>query len=549
MSAPVGDQTVNVTETEESPQSVTSSSGSDFSDEDRSVSAVGDIVGSKTTMRMIPVGDLSGNASVASKPTLDAAAVGASGGSASVDEPFEDESQEGQLRGSLRAACRQHVLEGGAPPKASAGIFGGSQAAKKHDVQPIKEEAEMGKSRLSKQITSTTAPTSPGPAVGGDPAVLRKHRRRKANREKAAESAVGDDPAVVRRLRPRKAVHRERAAESADGNDPAVVRKIRPRKAVHREQAAESAVDDRPCVWEGSAVGGSAVCGEGQRKRPQLTSRTEARNRIEDEAQAVVLDPIFQDDSPLWVEVHTENKKQGSVQGSGPVAGEHVFCVFNAHCPETLVSELHRHYHAWINGVKHWIFACPDHWQKLLADVPGRPSASSSDKAGKGGPSLPAKEMVGMFSKFNWQYRRTSPNEDAMLDNWSTSRQILTPEKVKTFLDNGYFHIEANELRHTHPAAKNDVDWEHWGASGSGEWTGSSMILPIRLTGSAVGERKYYHRSVTTICFPAFCYLLGHYFTAAEISDAWVKLPLVNAIKKNRGTSAGSRKRKANANW
>ena len=59
-----------------------------------------------------------------------------------------------------------------------------------------------------------------------------------------------------------------------------------------------------------------------------------------------------------------------------------------------------------------------------------------------------------MFSKFNWQYRRTSPNEDAMLDNWSTSRQILTPDQVKTFLDNGYFHIEANELRHKHPAAK-----------------------------------------------------------------------------------------------
>ena len=46
-----------------------------------------------------------------------------SGGSASVaatcgrtSPPFEDESQEGQLRGTLRAACREHVRDGGAPP-------------------------------------------------------------------------------------------------------------------------------------------------------------------------------------------------------------------------------------------------------------------------------------------------------------------------------------------------------------------------------------------------------------------------------------------------
>ena len=50
------------------------------------------------------------------------AAVGASCGNASVaatcgseSPPFEEESQEGQLDGTLRAACRQHVRDGGLP--------------------------------------------------------------------------------------------------------------------------------------------------------------------------------------------------------------------------------------------------------------------------------------------------------------------------------------------------------------------------------------------------------------------------------------------------
>jgi len=45
------------------------------------------------------------------------------------------------------------------------------------------------------------------------------------------------------------------------------------------------------------------------------------------------------------------------------------------------------------------------------------------------------------------------------------------------------------------------------------------------------------------VCFPAFCYLLGRHFTAAEIETAWLKLPLVKPLRKNRGTiNTGDRK-------
>ena len=50
---------------------------------------------------------------------------------------------------------------------------------------------------------------------------------------------------------------------------------------------------------------------------------------------------------------------------------------------------------------------------------------------------------------------------------------------------------------------------------------------------------EYLCRTVVTTCFPAFLYLLGEHFTAREVEDAWVKLPIVKAGKRNRGTSAG----------
>ena len=66
------------------------------------------------------------------------------------------------------------------------------------------------------------------------------------------------------------------------------------------------------------------------------------------------------------------------------------------------------------------------------------------------------------------------------------------------------------------------------------------MLVPVSLKHSptsAVGEEQYYVRSVTTVTFPALCYLLGEQFTAAEIEEVWLALPIVKPGKPNRGTT------------
>ena len=490
----------HIVDVEHSPCSITSSSeyASSYSSDEgffrRSVSAVGDKVG-------VESGPKNRKHRTASRPTMriplhgDIAAVGASGGSASVAatcgstrSPFEEESQEGQLEGSLRAACRQHVREGGEPPIASSVIFGPLQAANSRDDEPR---------------TRSKAPLRPAeaelPAVGG-------------------ESAVGG------RLRTPKAVPREKAA--ARPPSPTV--------------GGESAVGGRPAVGRESAViGDSAVRGEGTRVKANVLPRTVAPKTdigaffSEGEGRGFNDFSIFKDTSPLWRAVAAETRKKGCVIGSGQIAGEHVFCLLNVNSPETTGTELDRNFKVWMNGMKQWLLQRPDFWKKMLEDVPGRPSAS--DKAGKIPPSSPANDMAGMLSKFNWEYRRPSPTDNAFLDSWSKSRQGITSDMLETFLHSGDFNIERNELRHTYPWAKKDVDWTEWGVGNGVDycaWTGSSMLVPISLNDSAVGERTYYQRSVTTICFPAFCFLLGQKFTAAEIGDAWMQLPLVKGGKK-----------------
>ena len=201
-----------------------------------------------------------------------------------------------------------------------------------------------------------------------------------------------------------------------------------------------------------------------------------------------------------------------------------------------------RNYKAWTAEIKNSLKKDPEAWSKLLEDVPGRPSASC-----KGGNA--ADDMLGLIAKFNWQYKRPTPNEFALVDTWAKSRQALTPEHLQFFIYSRNFDIDQDEFRHTHMWAEKEVDWNAWHSNAGGDaalgaWTGSSMLVPASLPSrSAVGERKYYERSVTTICFPAFCFLLRAHFTAVQISDAWLKLPLVMKGKKNRGSNGSGKKR------
>ena len=144
-----------------------------------------------------------------------------------------------------------------------------------------------------------------------------------------------------------------------------------------------------------------------------------------------------------------------------------------------------------------------------------------------------------MMSKYNCQYRRPSPHNFTMLDTWiQTLMTNIPPVERKLFLSELY-NISLDDLQYTYVWDKPDVDWVLWADAPS------SMLVPVF---SAVGEQEYICRSVTTTNFPAFCYLLGEWFTAAEIEKAWLQLPLVKAGKKSRGTS-GSKSKKGWATW
>ena len=145
--------------------------------------------------------------------------------------------------------------------------------------------------------------------------------------------------------------------------------------------------------------------------------------------------------------------------------------------------------------------------------------------------------MKGMFSKYNLQYRRPAPHNLSMLDNWTKNLMINIDQDVfKLFMSEKYA-IDRDQLRHTMVWSYSSVDWIFWG------YKPSSMLVPVASPDSptsAVGEEVYLCRSVTATNFPAFCYLLGEKFTAAEIEAAWLALPLVMPGKRNRGTPAGT---------
>ena len=188
--------------------------------------------------------------------------------------------------------------------------------------------------------------------------------------------------------------------------------------------------------------------------------------------------------------------------------------------------------------MKEWLREAPDHWKTLLSNVPGRPSAPGKG-AGKGilQPS-PANNMKGMLSKYNWEMRHPFPVKCGTLDSWTESQANLDSALLHQF-QSGDFDIAKDNLTHTTIFERKDVDWASWAWAGTS--IGSSMLVPVSVGDSAVGE--YLCRSVTTVCFPAFCYLLGTHFTAAAIETAWLKLPLVKPLRKNRGTiNTGDRK-------
>ena len=107
----------------------------------------------------------------------------------------------------------------------------------------------------------------------------------------------------------------------------------------------------------------------------------------------------------------------------------------------------------------------------------------------------------------------------------------IDQDVFKLFMSEKYA-IDRNQLRHTMVWSYSSVDWISWGDKPS------SMLVPVTSPDSptsVVGEEVYLCRSVAATNFPAFCYLLGEHFTAAEIEAVWLTFPLVMPLERNRG--------------
>ena len=176
----------------------------------------------------------------------------------------------------------------------------------------------------------------------------------------------------------------------------------------------------------------------------------------------------------------------------------------------------------------------------LFADIPRRPHRQDARRPSA---SVAADELVGLLAKYNLQYRRPAPIKLTMLDNWTLSPANNIPVDVVKLFTSEPYHVDVNELRHTHVWQQGNVDWDRWNKQPSSL---PVPVLPVDKLPSAVGEIKYYVRCVTTTTFPALCFLLGKDFSARDIEAAWLQLPIVKSGKKNRGSHGGWSKK---GNW
>ena len=227
------------------------------------------------------------------------------------------------------------------------------------------------------------------------------------------------------------------------------------------------------------------------------------------------------------------------------MADEQIFFLFSVYEGAGLQESLTRNYHAWCNGMKDCVLKWPEEWPEMLGNVPRRPLAPGQTAGTSMLKPSPGSDMKGLFTKYTWQYRMPSPISYVMIDEWTKSQGIPDRELLM-FFQGGEFDIEKGDLKRTPIWKAEDVDWESWCSESPsfkliGTDIGSSMLVPVSFDRSAVDE--YYIPSVFAVCFPAFCYLLGKQFTAAEIEDAWLKLPIVKPGKKNRGAASHTRRK------
>ena len=150
----------------------------------------------------------------------------------------------------------------------------------------------------------------------------------------------------------------------------------------------------------------------------------------------------------------------------------------------------------------------------------------------------------GMLGKYNYEYRRPFVGDlFPELDSWTmTFRDTpsMTFRDRLDYLRGHFFHVEEQEVYAfaTKAYKKQVADgvfagvelcWKEW------EKSPSSLVVPTTVPG------MFFVRSVLATNFACLCEILKELNTTEEIETAWLKMPIVKPVKKNRGTNGGRR--------
>ena len=193
---------------------------------------------------------------------------------------------------------------------------------------------------------------------------------------------------------------------------------------------------------------------------------------------------------------------------NGPRPRHSVLFLFDSSYDDARLQE---HYWPSMTKMKDQLHDASFQFGRLLDDVHKRIGARNR---------CPRKDMLGLLSKFNLQYRRPYPaNCDFPLDVWKPCHAAVGAQ-----LSAPYFNIDACDLESTvvlcRPCSDDDIDRN-----------GTNSMVAHTFSGKMV-------RTVVGISFPALCLLLQEEYSAVDIERAWTEMPMVRRGKPHtRGTS------------
>ena len=135
---------------------------------------------------------------------------------------------------------------------------------------------------------------------------------------------------------------------------------------------------------------------------------------------------------------------------------------------------------------------------RLLDGIPPRPDQHGRPLAtGLTVTHNPRYEMGGLFTKYQFEYRRPYPVDAIMpLDVWSREKRTEMDADVVAKLEASHFDIDPSVLPLV-VRGRDDIDWDAMGAESS------SMLVPLTSAGGDVMVRK-----VMTMNIPGLCWVL-----------------------------------------